>query len=59
MATDPVCEMAVETGDGNHVEHDGAVLWFCSQYCRDEFLAHPARFLTDAEAAAPATEERS
>jgi putative ABC transport system ATP-binding protein len=49
MATDPVCEMSVETGDGLHVEHDGAVFWFCSPYCRDEFVASPARFLRGAE----------
>jgi putative ABC transport system ATP-binding protein len=46
MATDPVCKMAVETGEGIHAEHDGEVFWFCSPYCRDEFLANPARFST-------------
>jgi putative ABC transport system ATP-binding protein len=48
MATDPVCEMPVEAGDGPHVEHDGTVFWFCSPYCRDEFVAEPARFLAGA-----------
>jgi putative ABC transport system ATP-binding protein len=57
MASDPVCEMAVETGDGLHVEHDGGVFWFCSPYCRDEFVADPARFLAGAEAA-PTTPTR-
>jgi Cu+-exporting ATPase len=57
MASDPVCEMAVETGDGLHVEHDGGVFWFCSPYCRDEFIADPARFLAGAEAA-PTTPTR-
>jgi putative ABC transport system ATP-binding protein len=52
MATDPVCLMAVETGDGIHVDHDGQVYWFCSAYCRDEFLADPARFLQHHETAA-------
>ena len=52
MASDPVCLMAVETGDGIHVDHDGQVYWFCSAYCRDEFLANPARFLQHHETAA-------
>ena len=46
MATDPVCEMAVETGDGHHLEHDGQVSWFCSNHCLEEFRTDPARFLT-------------
>ena len=45
MAVDPVCLMAVESGDGHHAEHDGHMFWFCSDYCRDEFTAEPARFL--------------
>jgi putative ABC transport system ATP-binding protein len=49
MATDPVCGMAVETGDGPHLEHDGHVLWFCSPYCHDEFVAHPEQFLTSTD----------
>ncbi|HEX6422499.1 MAG TPA: ATP-binding cassette domain-containing protein [Acidimicrobiales bacterium] len=52
MAIDPVCEMAVETGDGLHVEHDGDVHWFCSPHCRDEFVADPTRFLAGVDAAA-------
>jgi len=43
MATDPVCGMAVATGDLPHVELDGRTWWFCSPYCRDEFTAHPDR----------------
>jgi putative ABC transport system ATP-binding protein len=45
MATDPVCQMAVESGDGFHTNHDGHMFWFCSAYCRDEFVAAPERFL--------------
>ena len=45
MATDPVCGMAVEQADNPHLVHDGQTLWFCSAHCRDEFAAHPARFL--------------
>ena len=42
MATDPVCQMAVESGDEFHIERDGEVFWFCSAYCRDEFRSDDA-----------------
>ena len=45
MATDPVCGMAVTTGDGAHVERDGHTWWFCSRHCLDEFTAEPQRFV--------------
>jgi putative ABC transport system ATP-binding protein len=45
MATDPVCGMAVEQHDTPHLQLDGALWWFCSAACRDEFAADPARFL--------------
>ena len=45
MTTDPVCQMAVETGDSPHLDHDGRTWWFCSTHCRDEFNADPDRFL--------------
>ena len=45
MAVDPVCKMSVDTGDGIHADHDGEQFWFCSDYCRDEFLANPAAFM--------------
>jgi putative ABC transport system ATP-binding protein len=44
MATDPVCGMAVETGDNPHLTDDGTTWWFCSAHCRDEFAANPDRF---------------
>ena len=43
MATDPVCAMAVEAGDGPHLELEGRVYWFCSPHCRDEFRGRPDR----------------
>jgi putative ABC transport system ATP-binding protein len=58
MAIDPVCQMAVETGDGPHAEHDGQVFWFCSEYCRKEFLADAARFLARGDAANTAAPRR-
>ena len=59
MATDPVCKMAVETGEGIHAEHDGEVFWFCSAYCRDEFLADPSRFLSHHHDTAGVTADRN
>jgi YHS domain-containing protein len=49
MATDAVCGMAVETGVEHHAEVNGQTFWFCSAYCRDEFLSDPPRFLTSNE----------
>ena len=43
MATDPVCGMAVETGDNLHLTEDGTTWWFCSTHCRDEDAANPDR----------------
>ena len=54
---DPVCLMAVESGDGHHAEHDGHVFWFCSDHCRHEFVAAPERFLGP-EAGVPAAGRR-
>ena len=44
MAIDPVCGMAVQTGDVPTLDIDDRTWWFCSPYCRDEFAAHPDRF---------------
>jgi putative ABC transport system ATP-binding protein len=38
MATDPVCEMAVEREHAVSAERDGETYYFCSRGCRDEFL---------------------
>ncbi|MBI3747626.1 MAG: ATP-binding cassette domain-containing protein [Chloroflexi bacterium] len=38
MATDPVCEMAVERERAVRAERDGETYFFCSRGCRDEFL---------------------
>jgi YHS domain-containing protein len=32
--------------------------WFCSDYCRDEFVAEPARFLDGADTPATITARR-
>lgn len=44
MATDPVCGMAVEQGQGFSAQWQGQTLHFCSRGCREEFLAQPEHF---------------
>jgi putative ABC transport system ATP-binding protein len=44
MATDPVCGMPVETGDGPQHEYAAHTWWFCSVHCRDEFAGAPEKF---------------
>jgi putative ABC transport system ATP-binding protein len=46
MTSDPVCGMAVDTTNAAQLEIDGTAWWFCSTYCRDEFAANPARFVS-------------
>lgn len=45
LVVDPVCQMQVEP-TGAHTEWEGRTRWFCSEACRDEFVAEPQRFLT-------------
>ncbi|HEX6132197.1 MAG TPA: YHS domain-containing protein [Actinomycetota bacterium] len=47
MATDPVCGMRVDTDEAAATaEHDGTTYYFCSQACRDTFVADPTLFVT-------------
>jgi protein SCO1 len=44
-AVDPVCGMSVHTGpDTPHVTHEGHTVYFCSEHCRDRFVAKPGAF---------------
>ncbi len=53
-AKDPVCGMDVALGAGKpSAEHAGITYHFCSQKCRDKFLAEPARY-SGGKPAAPA-----
>ena len=56
---DPVCGMAVDPATSPHqATHGGQVFYFCSNGCREKFLAAPARYLSAAPpsaAAAPGT----
>ena len=44
---DPVCGMTVDAAaDGPRAEHAGRVYRFCSEGCRDKFVADPSAYLT-------------
>lgn len=38
-AKDPICGMTVDTATGLHVDRDGETFYFCSEHCREKFLA--------------------
>jgi len=46
-AVDPVCGMSIHAGsDTPHVTHDGHTVYFCSDHCRDRFVANPGAYAT-------------
>ncbi len=54
QATDPVCGMIVDKATALSTIHDGKTYRFCSQPCRDKFLAAPALYaLSNASAPKP------
>jgi P-type Cu+ transporter len=57
-ARDPVCGMEVDTDTAIRVQHGDHTHYFCSETCREKFLADPAAY-GDAHAAGGAgtTEE--
>lgn len=55
MTVDPVCGMAVAQKRGPHYRYEGTTYWFCSEECRDEFVADPHRFTSDRPAGAVAS----
>jgi hypothetical protein len=49
-AKDPVCGMQVERANpGATTEHEGRTVLFCSDRCRDRFLADPERYAAGTE----------
>jgi Cu+-exporting ATPase len=47
MVTDPVCGMRIDPDDAAAtVEHDGETVYFCSEACRDAFVADPDAYAT-------------
>jgi protein SCO1/2 len=44
-AVDPVCGMSIHAGaDTPHVVHQGHTVYFCSEQCRDRFVANPGSY---------------
>ena len=39
---DPICGMTVDEATAIHAERDGKTFYFCSEHCREKFLASPA-----------------
>ena len=53
---DPVCGMPVREDGGLRVTETTRDLWFCSEFCRQQFLRHPRAYdPTPAHAAVPVT----
>lgn len=44
MTKDPVCGMNVREDSLQRIEHNGHVYCFCSDDCKDRFLADPAKY---------------
>src|SRR6185503_16856125 len=56
-ARDPVCGMTVDPlTTPHHAEQAGRAFHFCSAGCRAKFVADPAKYLNQDEAAPPAPE---
>ena len=48
---DPVCGMAITSGDAASANHAGVRYAFCSETCRARFVDHPERFVAARESA--------
>ena len=45
MVTDPVCGMRIEDAEAaGTAEYEGTTYYFCSEMCRDTFVADPAAY---------------
>jgi YHS domain-containing protein len=42
LSKDPICGMTVDEATALHTERDGKTFYFCSDSCRQKFLAAPA-----------------
>jgi Cu+-exporting ATPase len=42
VTIDPICGMTVDHTTAIHAERDGKTYFFCSDHCREKFLAKPA-----------------
>lgn len=41
---DPVCGMPVDERSGVPLDHGGQHLWFCTEFCKEQFLRHPGAY---------------
>lgn len=39
---DPICGMTVDKTTAIQADRDGETFYFCSEHCREKFLANPA-----------------
>lgn len=47
MVTDPVCGMRIDSEEAvGTAEYQGTTYYFCSQPCRDAFVADPSEYIT-------------
>jgi Cu+-exporting ATPase len=45
---DPVCGMQIESGEAaGMAEFEGVVYYFCTEECRDKFMADPSGYVTE------------
>ena len=42
VTKDPICGMTVDEATALHADRDGKTFYFCSDHCRQKFLATPA-----------------
>src|SRR5215831_1440373 len=53
MAVDPICGMTVDEATARSAEKDGRTFYFCSDHCRQTFLASASSNTKEPEAHAP------
>lgn len=51
MAKDPICGMTVDESTNLRAERDGQTFYFCSEHCRQKFLAQPTIIAATPQAA--------
>lgn len=47
VTKDPVCGMTVDKANALHAEREGKTFYFCSDHCRQKFLAQAAGAKTE------------
>jgi Cu+-exporting ATPase len=43
MEIDPICGMTVDKATARNAERDGQTIYFCSEHCRQKFLANTGK----------------